>query len=678
MNRIVLLTLLGVVTLQANISLAQNLNAPSTITSQELLQSSTKAWFSVPDARKLDEKFLETQLGKLSQDEKLAPFTDSIRKQFRGWLNDKNVRLGLDVNDVQNVRSGEICIAGILPQHNPGIKDPKLGRGSHGMVLLVDVAENLEAAEGLLKKLGTDLTKRGATEEPYEDVNGAKVTKWKFPPKSKVQKPRYAFHTITNGWMLSSDNESIFREIVRRLVNIDNVQKSETLASQSAFQNVMNEIEVDDQGEAQAYWYVNPFGYIQLAQAIAREEQGLRQTKSDDWARILQKMGFDGFKAIGGSIRFATKQHEMLLRTFVYKPVNKKDVKQRRIFDMFDFMNKDQKDLHPPAFVPDTVSSYLSGTWNLQMAFKNVGYVIDTFTKSPGTFDKTIASLRVEMNVDVPKVISKFDNQLMIVTDTAVPIREDSERMLIAVNLNGDHEFVTQSIISSWPHQNRQEVYQDKIIVEIDDSIGAEDIDIEDFEDDEDDPFRDPSTQDLYEDEEIEEETGFSLFQRRFCSTCEEHLFVANNDGYMKKVLQGACDNPLSKSIDYIRVMDSLDQLSEPNRISFRQFSRLDRTIRPNYEMLRKGKMVGSNTLLARLLNHIFESNKKAPDAIRKQQLDGSTLPSNFETDIAPHFGPAGWVLETSDNGWLITGVMLERKEVAGQVVKKDSETERK
>ena len=680
MNRLVLLALIGLLTSHANQLFAQNLNAPSAITSQELLQGSTKAWLSIPDAQKLDEKFLETQLGKMSQDEKFAPFMKGVKKQFMDWLNEKNVRLGLDVSELNGVRSGEICVAGILPNQNPG-KDARLGRGSHGLVLLADVSQNLEEAEKLLAKVSDELIERGATKEPYDDVNGAQVAKWKFPKKSRVhEKHRYAYHTITNGWMLSSDNESIFREIVRRLVNIDNVQKSETLAAQKAFQKVMEKIEVTDSDEPQIYWYVNPFGYIQLAQAIAREEQEFRQTNSDDWARILQKIGFDGFKAIGGSIRFATKQHEMLSRTYVYKPAVKNDVKQKRVFDMFDLVNEGQKDLNPPSFVPETVSSYLSGTWNMQKALKNVGFAIDTFTKTEGTFDDTIASLKVEMGVDVVDVISKFDNQIMVVGDSEMPVAEDSERMLICVSLNGDHEYVTENVIKSWPHQNKQEMYEGHKIVEIVDAIAdGDDLDLGDFEPDEDDPFRDPSESDDFgEDEEEVVESGFSLFQERFCSTNEDFMFVANNGDYMKKVLRGASENPLSESTDYIRVMESLNQMADSKKISFRQFSRLDRTIRPNYVMLRAGKMVGSSTILARLLNHIFESNKKSPDAVRKQRLDGSTLPTDFENDVAPYFGPGGWVLEAGDDGWLITGVMLEREELAGQVVKKEELTERK
>lgn len=674
MNRVVLVVLFGLLANVSNAVFAQNLNAPSAITSQELLQATTKAWFSIPDSQKLDEKFLETQLGKLSQDEKLAPFIDSLKEQFNEWLNEKNVRLGLNVRDVEDVRSGEICIAGILPNQVPGANKKKLGRGSHGLVLLVDVSENVEDANELLIKLSKDLTERGATKEPYKDLNGAKVSKWKFPKKSRLKNNRFAFHTITNGWLLSSDNETIFREIVRRLVNIDNVQPGETLAAQPAFQTIMERVKLKDHEDPEVFWFVNPFGYIQLAQAIAAEEREIRQPEGDDSARILQKIGFDGFKAVGGTVKLATGNHEILHRTFVYKPLNPKDVKQKRVFDMFDFANKKGADLHPPLFVPETISSFVRGTWNMQAALKNIGYAIDTFARSDGTFEDTLDQLRVEMNVDVRKVVSKFDNEIMVISDVARPIKEDSERLIVAVNTKGERQFIIKSIEDSWPHQHREEMYREYKIVEIDDSIGDEDVELEM----EDDPFRDPSA-DWEDDEEEEEvEPSFSLFERRFCSTNDNFLFVANNDEYLKTVLNGPCDNPLVKSPDYMRVVDSLNEISDPSNISFRQFTRLDLALRTNYEMMRSGKMAASNTILARFLNHVFDSQKKNPEDVRKQKIDGSTLPSDYDNDVAPYLGPAGWVMETSKDGWLFTGVLLEKNEAASQVVKKEVTTQRK
>ena len=96
------------------------------ISSEYLLPATTKAWFSIPDYSQLKEDFGSTMLGQLAKDEKLKPFIDSLGEQFRDWLNNQNVRLGMDIEDVQSVRTGEICIAGVL-RDRAGEQDEQLG-----------------------------------------------------------------------------------------------------------------------------------------------------------------------------------------------------------------------------------------------------------------------------------------------------------------------------------------------------------------------------------------------------------------------------------------------------------------------------------------------------------------------------------------------------------------------
>ena len=126
------------------------------IASENLLPATTKAWFSVPDGTLLEQQFQKTQFGQLTKDETLKPFIDSIRGQVKSWVNQKNVRLGLRIDDLKGVRSGEFCLAGILPEDEG---DQKLGRGLHGMVLLVDVSETEEAARELLTKIDEEIKK---------------------------------------------------------------------------------------------------------------------------------------------------------------------------------------------------------------------------------------------------------------------------------------------------------------------------------------------------------------------------------------------------------------------------------------------------------------------------------------------------------------------------------------
>ena len=84
--------------------------------------------------------------------------------------------------------------------------------------------------------------------------------------------------------------------------------------------------------------------------------------------------------------------------------------------------------------------------------------------------------------------------------------------------------------------------------------------------------------------------------------------------------------------------------------------------------------MVASNTILARLLNHMFESKNKNVDKQRVQRIDGSKLPTDYDKTVAPYLGPSGWVMETQDDGWLFSYCLLEKQDAA-QVVKKEDTT---
>ena len=60
-----------------------------------------------------------------------------------------------------------------------------------------------------------------------------------------------------------------------------------------------------------------------------------------------------------------------------------------------------------------------------------------------------------------------------------------------------------------------------------------------------------------------------------------------------------------------------------------------------------------SQTVLARVVNQVFKKQAEEQAAaagkelddetLRKQKLDGSKLPENYEVSIAPYFGPMGW-----------------------------------
>ena len=183
--------------------------------------------------------------------------------------------------------------------------------------------------------------------------------------------------------------------------------------------------------------------------------------------------------------------------------------------------------------------------------------------------------------------------------------------------------------------------------------------------------------EDDIEEEEEEENERFELFEKRYITVApipgdksSAELLICNDKNYLKKILARRRSN-VESSADFVRVKRSLAALTDDTKVAWRQFGRLDKALETNYEMMRRGEMASSQTMLARVINQIF--NKQAAenarlegkefdkDVVRKQELDGAKLPKDFSKSIAPYLGSTGSVLELTDGGWRLTGVILDR-----------------
>lgn len=641
------------------------------ISSEFLLPASTKAWVSIPDCNKLQKGFEGTMLGHLAKDEQLQPFIESMRSQFRNWLNNQNVRLGVDIEDLQAVRTGEICIAGVL-RDRAGEQDDPLSRASHGVVLLVDVTQTEEKARELLKKVDATFESRNAIRGEMPAVFGIPVTKWTVERPNFTVKSRATFIAIANGWLVSSNNETVFREIVRRLVNFDQVNTAESLISNPAFVAIAAKTNVEEV-TSDVRWFIDPFGYFKLAQAIQEEE---KKVKKDDWARILEEQGFDALKGVGGQISFGTGDYEILHRTFIFAPQNGAiGAKQQRFFGLFDFKNSKKQSLTPESWVPNDVSAYFSCCWDMSLALENVAGLVDSFMKEEGSFERVMNSLKSEMNVDVPKLVAAFDNKMFILSSTSRPITEDSERVAICVPIvDGEHGVleVIERALGEGSSRSIKVLGKRVLVVDMSEELINED-ELEIWTD----PIDAEAEANQVPAPGSEE---FQLFEKKYFTVAHQHLIVCNNQEYLEEIIRGKNTTDLANMDDYEQVHHALSNLVDEKNISFRHFGRIDRSMETNYEMLRQGKMVGSNTVLARTLNRIFSSNQNINyegTEPREQKLDGSKLPEDYLTHIAPYLGPMGWVFETDGDGWRITGCVLKKNNLS-EVVQRSAEISRR
>ncbi len=666
-------------------------NGPE-IRSEDLLPATTKAWFSVPDNDALKESFKQTQFGLMAKDPALKPFIDSLDEQLKSFVEKQNLKFGIRVEDLEPIRTGEICFAGILPG---GIKDQpdKVARGAHGLVLLVNIEGAEDKVEDLMKNISADLEKRNAKRDPIKPMNGINVTKWIFPSGEgkRLRKSEEAFHTTAGGWLLASDNEIIFREVLDRLVKAKQLQKAGTLGTSESFKTVMANTKIGGK-QPHVRWYLEPFGYIELARAIDAEKDEIKQKKSNDWAPTLKQQGFGAVQGIGGKVGFATGYHEVIHQSFIYAPRGQgAKAAHKRVFGLFDFDNPENLALTPESFVPTDASGYVSGVWDMSKALENVGFVFDAVVGDgeEGGFKAIIDGLKEDpvVQVDLPWMVNQMGKRVsvmsstkdIVVADDAPP--ENPEQVAICIELVANQQAFYDSVkrilgkdniqIIPIPGHEQEVILNDTSISE--DDPGDLDIDIllEGDEYDED-------------DEEEKEVEAFELFEKRYMTLFDSggktYFLVANEKDYLKTILRNKGTKKLAETDDHVRINEALAELTTPELVSWKSFGRLDQSLKANYELMRKNKMAQANTVLARVLNHFFKPDEMAENGgkPRVQQVDGTKLPADFDKAVGPYLGPIGWAMETTPEGWRFSGVMLKKNNVSELVRKPvDGETHR-
>ncbi len=626
--------------------------------SSSLLPKSTRFWVSVDDLRRLETNLANTQLGKLSRQDTLAPFFSSFEKQVRDSLDNNGIKFGLDVASVEMLQTGEVSIAGVLPDFAAGEKPLP---GSHGVVVLIDVSPDVVAAQDFLGDAAKKMTDRGAKLEKIE-VIGTAVSKWTVEVKAaKIARSQSSFVTIVDGWLLASDNESIFSNVLRRIKS--KAPAAGVLSDYEPFLTVQEKTRVENV-RADLRWFIDPLGYVRFADALAEQKAEMRQPK-DRPLEALSKEGLDALKAVGGFVSFSTGDHDVLHRSLVYaNPEKANAATHKRLFALLDFAPAGSSVVDPPNWVPASAAGYFTATWDINKAFSNVGPFVDTIM-GKDAFEDILKEMKEvpDFKVDIKKMVQSLGNRITVVATTEEPIDESSEKMLVAVELKEgvDAEWLIQSIGRA--RQSKVKKLAGYTCV-VDDQVETEE------EDDDGLGFDIDGLDDEDDDDELDKDAlppRITIFNRRIMVIKDNYLFICNDKDYLKKIISQKASTAFAGSADLIRLTESLDKLSDSSRVRFRMFSRLDQVLKTNYEMMRTGRMAESETFVARLLNKVY--GKKAENqGKRTQQIDGSQLPEDYEKEIAPYLGQAGWVMETTDSGWRFSGCVLPKEKAKATI----------
>jgi hypothetical protein len=599
----------------------------------------------------------------------MKAFADMLTQQVRDILDEKNVRLGITLDDIKDVRSGEICFAGVLMDDNAN------NRG-HGVVILADVRGNEAKAEALLEKIALEMKDLGGVKEPIDPIQGVAVTKWKVPQVRDPNLKFDTFQTICDGWLIATDNYSVLFNILLRIKQPAENQAIRRLIDDPTFLAIQQRINVEA-AEPEIRWFVEPFGYIELAQKIAKQENLLKK-REDDHAQKLRENGFDALRGVGGLVAVNKHDFDVFYRVFAYTAADQvQGATRKRALEIFDFRNLNQDPLLPPDFIPANYVSHFGMTWDMGKAYDNVGPIVDIFF-GKDFFQQLENSFINDSKVNMRELVGRLANRLEIVSAVRKPIDPNSERVAILIPVNGTDDELKKLFRDIKRLSHNSELKSER---------GLEYLEINSEEDESEDELQIDIINRFGDDNETvdaeEEEDGHTpyLFAKKFIAVVNRNLVVSNNADVLFELRDHQPSQKFQDAEDFLRVQTAVGKFVNWEIVSARQFGRLDQQLETNYEMFRQGNMGASQTVLARILNEAFRVEGQDDKKPRVQKMDATTLPSDYAGLVAPYLGYTGMALETHPDGWLLTGGILKKKSVSeakSDVVQKPESVERR
>jgi hypothetical protein len=378
--------------------------------------NNTLVFIKVNNAAGLRDAFSHSQIGQLWNDPALKPWRESMLEKLDDSSKALKERVGVTIRELVELPQGTLTFA-LVANDDPKI--PVIG------VLTADAGKNSDALEEVLNKA----TKHGedaGSKVQAEDFKGLKLHILHSPQEkgNDGANPPLVWVRNKNQFRITSDVDTA-KDFIE---NADG--RNESLATSESFTQVQKKFGPD----AQLIWYIDVNRLVKLLGQAAGNAQK-NPAAGQQIEGMLQVLGINGLKALAGSVVLNTGNFDSLTKTVVLMPAPLQGV-----LKMFRTPNAG---LRPEPWVPATVASYSTISWDLDAAFAALNEILNMV--NPGILNVWEQQL-VGPNGGEPlsfqkDVFGPLGNRLTLVTDYKKPIKEDSQRALLAVALSDSKAF---------------------------------------------------------------------------------------------------------------------------------------------------------------------------------------------------------------------------------------------
>lgn len=613
-----------------------------------LLPDSAAGLVRVPDVPAFCKAWQTTNLGRLIEDPIMQPFLDAQKGKAKVKLESLEKRIGLRFEDIYAIASGEAVMAW-LPFKND--------RRPFSLVAIADIRGRQKQVKDALAKIDQDLKADQwvLSETSHGDQTILVYDRKPRPGQLKIEQIAISHNAIR---IIAADRKSVVMDLIDA-VAADGADSP--ISKQADFRSVLSrsakaiqEIDGNAGGAIAAEWFAKPF---QMGR-IARESMDVDQGNQIDFLRLLQSQGFDAVKAAGGIAVIGGQMFDVIHRGYVLAPAtaDQPDLYQKAA-KMLQFPGTALADI--PAWIDESTSTFSRLNWKMENGFWAAESLVNE-ALNEDLFREIIDGIRDDEEgpqIDIPgKVLPALDDQILLLTDSVDEVDIDSERMLVAIRVS-DVKAMEDNIrrwMDGEPDATEMDVPKElegmrmwrvERSGETEEDFGA-------------DLFDDFAEEDMDEPAPLLDQWAISLVEEGPNSSAA-YLMLSSHPELLLDVAkrvrgllntQALSDLPGVKNVSEMIQAMSGDQPS----ICFDHVGRPTHSLRVKYELLRRGKLKDSDSIIATIIRRILQANED--DEL--EGIDAQLLPS-FD-QIKGFLPPGGGVIENSEDGWLMTGFFLK------------------
>ena len=367
----------------------------------KLLPASTIAMVSIVDVQEVAERFMNTSMGRMSQDPQMKPLIGQVYRSVAQAMAQAEVQIGLSLSELLAIPQGEATFAVVPPEQGPP-----------AIVALIDVGDQTANARKLLKRVAEERGKSGAT-RTEETVAGAKVVTYqgdgRIGPRTLILFEKDA----TIG--LATDIG-----VLKQILSAWNGGQGDTLADNPSFGAIMQRCGGAKGEPPHIVLYADPIGIVRA--------MGQGNTQAQIGLAILPALGLDGLSAVGGSMIFDTEQFDSVMHAHVLLESPRSGV--------IEMIALESGDVTPEPWVPADVAGYTTLHWDIEKTYTKLSGLYDSFYEE-GAFSRMLERrILGPTGIDIGKdIIPSLGGRITLINWFSRPVTIRSQAMLAGLSL---------------------------------------------------------------------------------------------------------------------------------------------------------------------------------------------------------------------------------------------------